>query len=72
MNFAKDLGFTNAPGDELGDLRAEVKDEDFLVHDIYGVYIQKNANSYSAWKMPGGDSINPTPVFFRGGDTDDL
>ena len=31
MNFAVDVLFTDAAGDELGDLRAVVQDEDFLV-----------------------------------------
>ena len=31
MNFAVDVLFADAAGDELGDLRAVVQDEDFLV-----------------------------------------
>ncbi|MEY3446693.1 MAG: hypothetical protein RIR45_1448, partial [Pseudomonadota bacterium] len=32
MNFAKDMGFTNTTGNQLGDLRTEVKNENFLMH----------------------------------------
>ena len=32
MNFTKDVGFTDAAGNQLGDLRAEVEDQNFLVH----------------------------------------
>jgi hypothetical protein len=32
MDLAIDLRFTYAPGDELGDLRAEVEDQDSIVH----------------------------------------
>jgi hypothetical protein len=31
MNFAKHLGFADATGDQLGNLGAEIEDEDFLV-----------------------------------------
>jgi hypothetical protein len=31
MHFAKHMRFAHTAGNELGDLRAEVKDEDFLV-----------------------------------------
>ena len=32
VDLAKDMGFTNAPGNQLSDLRTEVKDDDFLMH----------------------------------------
>ena len=32
MNFAKHMGFTNTTGNELSDLRTEVKNENFLMH----------------------------------------
>jgi hypothetical protein len=32
MHFAKDMRFAHAPGNQLGDLRAEIEDQDFLVH----------------------------------------
>ena len=31
MNFTEHMGLAHAAGDELGDLRAEIEDEDFLV-----------------------------------------
>jgi hypothetical protein len=31
MDFTKHMGFAHTAGDELGDLRAEIEDEDFLV-----------------------------------------
>jgi hypothetical protein len=31
MNFAEDLGFADTTGNQLGDLRTEIEDEDFLV-----------------------------------------
>jgi hypothetical protein len=33
MHFAKNVRFADAARNELGDLGAEVEDEDFLVHD---------------------------------------
>jgi hypothetical protein len=32
MDFTVDVGFAHTAGDELGDLGAEVEDEDFVVH----------------------------------------
>src|SRR5512133_1881492 len=32
MYFAKDMGLADAPRNELGDLRAKVKNEDLLMH----------------------------------------
>jgi hypothetical protein len=31
MDFAKNMGLTHPARDQLGDLRAEVEDQDFLV-----------------------------------------
>ena len=31
MDFAVDVGFADAPGNELGDLRAEIQDQDLLM-----------------------------------------
>jgi hypothetical protein len=35
MHFAKDVRFANTPGNDLGDLGDEVKDEDLLMHEIH-------------------------------------
>ncbi len=34
MDLAEDVRFANAPGDQLRDLRAEVEDQDLVVHGI--------------------------------------
>jgi hypothetical protein len=31
MDFAKNMGFAHAPGNQLSDLGAEIENEDFLV-----------------------------------------
>jgi hypothetical protein len=52
MDFAKHMGITHTAGDELGDLRAEVEDQDFLVGG-HGIKNEKRA----ALRLPGWERL---------------
>ena len=41
MDFAKDMGFAHPARDQLRDLRAEVEDENFLMHGVDYVNVLK-------------------------------
>ena len=59
MNFALQMRFADAAGDELRDLGAEVEDEDFLVsHGANVSYVKKRKGGFSAARKDLNCEIN--------------
>jgi hypothetical protein len=63
MQFAIDLLFTHAAGDQLSELRTEIKDQDFLVgHDEMHLFSSKrkkcrNIRHLSEIELAGADPV---------------
>jgi hypothetical protein len=61
MDFAKHMGFAHTAGNQLGDLRAEVEDEDFLVG--HRGYESKKRGCLATFKAPSSSAPRTGRLF---------